>query len=80
MAHGNEHLQVQMNTLKGKVCVSVGHTMASITGLFFCFCLVLALSFKFGFVLDGGCKGRGCMQGDVSGIRMHDVRSTKKNQ
>lgn len=63
------------NGLKDKLHDPIVHTIASTTF----FLSVFWFSFKFGFELGGGFKGRGWMQGDrkMSGIRMHDVKSTK---
>ena len=73
MTHGNEHLQVKINRLNSKLCVSNGHTTISMTRFsLFCFCLVW-FSFKFGFVL-----GEVARAGDreVSRIRVYDGKST----
>lgn len=72
---------------KGENLVSVGHKTASTKRIFFCvfvytFVLVgwfgLGFSFKFGFDSEGRLQEQRAYgkRGAVSGVRMHDVKST----
>ena len=42
------------------------------------FCLVFGFSFKFGFVLGGGCKGRVQEDEEISGIEQQDGKQNHK--
>lgn len=83
MTQCNEYLQVKMYELKGILCDSLDQTTASMLRfLLFFFVLFWFLVLFLNFVLfwEGkGCKGRGQKQGngEMSGIAMHNVKSTK---
>lgn len=82
MNHGNQHLQVNMNKLKGKpVCLSGPHysfphddnnSASSFSPSLFLFGLVLGFA-------GGGYKNRGQMREDreINRTRVHDVKSTR---
>lgn len=71
MTLSNEHLQVKMHGLQGKLCDSLGHPTTFMTKLFFIFifvwvlCFVLFLSFLLNFALfwGTGYKDRGRYEG-----------------
>lgn len=83
MTQDNEHLQVKMNGLKGKLCDSMGHNTAS-TARFFCFCFVSLLIWFGVFLLNlvffwgKGLQERVTRDRGMGGIGIRDVKSTKK--
>lgn len=79
MTHCSEHLKVNTCELKGILCDSLGHALASIVNFcLFCWFDVFGFTIRFWFALGArGCKGRERKKGDeMSGTGMHDVKST----
>lgn len=78
MTQGKEHLQAKMNGQRVN-CVTQPATLQlpQQDSSF-----VFVSSFKFDLDLGEGCKGRGWMRenGEMGGIRTHDVRATKNQE